>query len=485
MKPIEDGKLHVLSPSLLNTFDDSSAFGCQRRGWFKYVKGLPEPTTDAMTKGTHLHAMNEEYLKTGKLLLGTPEQTAWFNAGRHYLEGLVSDLVNDPTRTVTMLTEHPLPSDFTVYGVKVSDRSRCDVVIRGASPAIIDWKTTSDIEKYGKTPGQLAKDTQMLIYAMAFHPTAERVVLTHGQYQTKGRVRFHASEVELTRKELDDNYERVIFPLVETVRSVAAEKEVKNVKAVSDDRSDSRCRRCPHNAVCPTTQSSLSESLAMSIFNRIRQQNAAPAPQPETPAAPVAVLPPDAPKSDPAKAAEPVEGFSPVPPPRRNLIVNAPTSEPSPSADLAAEAPKPTPAPAPEPEKKRGPGRPPGAKNKPKEAPADATAAQFEAEVESRARGERAAAALNIQVPSKGDRVDALAEMLDRDIRFESVTVTYGLTINIGDYNSVRVDCSMTSRFSGDADAAYKATLAKVVGYVEAEAQKVQSAIAEKQSVKK
>ena len=75
--------------------------------------------------------------------------------------------------------------------------------------------------------------------------------------------------------------------------------------------------------------------------------------------------------------------------------------------------------------------------------------------------------------------------MLDRDIRFESVTVTYGLTINIGDYNSVRVDCSMTSRFSGDADAAYKATLAKVVGYVEAEAQKVQSAIAEKQSVKK
>ena len=70
-------------------------------------------------------------------------------------------------------------------------------------------------------------------------------------------------------------------------------------------------------------------------------------------------------------------------------------------------------------------------------------------------------------------------------VQHESVTVTYGLTINIGDFNSVRVDCSMTSRFSGDADAAYKATLAKVVGYVEAEAQKVQSAIAEKQSVKK
>ena len=37
---IRDGRLIQLSPSMLNSFDASSAFGCERRGWFKYVKGI-------------------------------------------------------------------------------------------------------------------------------------------------------------------------------------------------------------------------------------------------------------------------------------------------------------------------------------------------------------------------------------------------------------------------------------------------------------
>lgn len=476
-KSIENGKLQVLSPSLLNAFDSSAAFGCERRGWFKYVKGLPEPTTDAMTRGTHLHAMNEEYLKTGKILLGTPEQTAWFNAGRHYLDTLRARRDGYQGGSVVKgfwyATEEALPPDFRVYGVLVSPMSKCDVVTEAG---IIDWKTTSDIEKYGKTPGQLAKDVQMLIYAKAFHPTAEAVTLTHGQYQTKGRVKFHASSVELTRNELDTNYERVINPLVEKVKAVAA---VTDMNEVTPNRN--ACRTCPHSAVCPTEKA----SIIMSIFDRLKKSQlqaaavSAPAEKTTFVAVDGSILPPDAPPSKPELAAKPVEGFSQkesgfeaVPPPRRNLIVNAPTSEPSPSADLATEAPKPTPPPAPEPEKKRGPGRPPGAKNKPKDNPIGPS--DGEVREQKRKQAEISRAATKLAEMDLARRVVEADNAFVETIQFESVTVNYGLTLNLGNFNSVRFDVAMSAKGTNP-DATYDAVMARVRAKVTEEIEKIQA----------
>lgn len=501
MKSIQDGKLLQLSPSLLNTFDASSPYGCERRGWFKYVKGILEPTTESMTKGTHLHAMNEVYLRTGKLLLGTAEQTAWFNAGKHYLDRIrecagVFDGPGLPVRKFRYLVEASLPSDFRVYGIPVSSKSRCDVVI---TDGIIDWKTTSDIEKYGKTPGELAKDVQMLIYAQAFHSSAPAVTLAHGQYQTKGRAKFQLSSVELTRKELDTNYERVILPLVERVKSVAGENDVNNVTP-----NRNACRLCPHQAICPSEK----ESLIMSIFDRLKQSaKAEPKAEPKT--EPAAILPPDAPPSKPELAAKPVEGFSPVPSPRV-VVVNHPVDQsfegwgsgvaealapvreglnqniekirrqlvvdaPSPSADLehmpmkdilrsaeieaqkiiASGAVVP---PIPEPVK-RGPGRPPGAKNKPKAEPSKAL---------------EAPTGVTVSEPLVPGVVNA-ADF----IQFESVTVNYGLTLKLGDgksYEFVRLDCSMTAK-GRDPDATYSAVLEKVKANVSAEIERLRADI--------
>jgi hypothetical protein len=428
-----------------------------------------------MSRGTHLHAKNEEYLKTGKLLLGTPEQTAWFNAGRHFLDVLRTGFL--PENAVVGL-EAPLPSDFTVYGVKVSERSRCDVVTEAG---IIDWKTTSDIEKYGKTPGQIAKDTQMLIYAKAFHPTAEVVTLTHGQYQTKGRVKFHASSVELTRNDLDTNYERVINPLVEKVKAVAA---VTDVNEVTPNRN--ACRTCPHSAVCPTEKA----SIIMSIFDRLKKSQlqaaavSAPAEKTTFVAVDGSILPPDAPPSKPELAAKPVEGFSPVPPPRRevkNLIVDA---APSPSADLAhdvhdgvkttlvgrVEAEKVIVTderrePVTEPEKKRGPGRPPGAKNKPKDNPIGPSDGEVREQERKQAEISRAAAKLA--------EMDLARRVFD-PIVFESVTVNYGLTLNLGNFNSVRFDVAMSAKGTNP-DATYDAVMARVRAKVTEEIEKIQA----------
>lgn len=424
MKSIENGVIQRISPSMISAFDASSPFGCARRGWFKYVLGVKEPTTPEMTRGTHLHAMNETYLREGMRLLGTEEQTAWFNAGRPYLDTL--------PRTA-LRVEQPMPPGFTVEGIPVSEMSKCDVV---TEVGIIDWKTTSDIERYGKTPGQLATDVQMLIYAKAFHPEAPLVTLTHGQYQTKGKSLFRAVSVELTREELDKNYNKVIIPRVAAMREVAKATEA---KAVTPNRD--ACRRCPHQGICPPDK----ENPLMGIFNRMKQSN--------TPAPP-AVLPPDAPKSDPALAAKPVENFSPVPPPKKHMnIVDVPaqapagvpapaptapvTSEPSPSADLAPSEPK-----------KRGPGRPPGAKNKPKESP--------------------------VVGPLPAPSPPTVAER--GSVAFESVTVNYGLTLNLGNFNSARIDCAMTAKFSGNPDVAFAQVLERVKAQVEREIAKVQEA---------
>lgn len=456
MKSVENGVIQRISPSMINTFDaKDNPFGCERRGWFKYVAGIKEPTTEAMTQGTHLHAMNEEYLKTGKLLLGTPEQTAWFKAGLPFLEKM-----RDSHHK--FWCEAPL-FDFEILGVKVSEMSKCDFVGTEEDEQmdafgrdrlfrlgrIVDYKTTKSIEKYGKTPGQLAKDVQMLIYAKAFHPNADFVYLTHAQYQTTEPYIFRESTVELSRAELDDNYARVIIPKVERMKQLVREQEAAAVPANKNACFVGRSNQCPHYGTrCPVN---LEGNPLVSILDRFKKKAEVPAAPPAVAEAPKnSVLPPDAPKSDPALAAKPVEGFSPCPPPRKMNFEDVP-STPSPRADLEkspeppptapatpeakkAEAPAPS---APPTEEKRKPGRPPGAKNKPKVVDVSPTSEN---------------AKEHVSRPALYDEVPVF--------QFTEVTVNYGATVNVGNFNSLRVDVSITARHDGsDEEGAYQRTL--------------------------
>lgn len=418
MKPIENGIVQVISPSMLDAFDSSTAFGCERRGWFKYVAGIKEPQSDNMMLGEQLHSTIEKML-TGQPVGEVPSLVETLvKQSASWIAGIEKRIVG---------VEQPMPEGFTVRGIPVSPRSRCDAVTD--EPSIIDWKTTSDIEKYGKTPGQLAKNTQMLIYARAFHPDAEKVILRHGQFQTKGKPLFRVSEVTLDRKTLDSNFESITIPLVEKIRQVARETEA---RAVAANRN--ACRTCPHRGICPADK----ENPLMSIFAKFKQQTPAnPAAQP--------ITPPDAPKSDPTLAAKPIEGFQK--PATKHQFVDA--MEAAPVAPVVE-----APAPAPVVEEKRRPGRPPGSKNKPKVA---------------------TPAPISPAVTTGG------AEILEpsNEIQFESVTVSYGLTLKLGDgksYEFVRLDCSMTAK-GPDADATYEAVLEKVKANVSAEVETLQNAI--------
>lgn len=442
-KSVEDGSIKLLSPSMINKFDSTQPFGCLRRGWYRYVKGLDEPQTGNQELGEKLHALIEHRLKTGETPVVEHEAAGLYLAGQAMIESIAQ-------RTIIGV-ERALPRDFTVDGTPFSPMSKCDVVLMDG---IIDWKTSSDIRRYGKTERELATDTQMVLYALAFHPTAEAVKLAHGQFQTKGRKATNFVEVEVTDKHLASHRDNVIIPLIQKMKSAASESDVRKLP-----RNEKSCFNCAYKPHCPTAEG----EIIMSFFSKMKSS---------TEAAPQSVLPPDAPKSEPAKAAASVEGFSPVPAPRRNLIVEA---APSPSADLAHEAPKPTPPPAKTLEQilesdtvtpalaqavKRGRGRPPGAKNRPK--------------------GEPAAVQATVVVydPSNAMAAGASDHPTGQMI-IKSVTITKGYTVNVGAYNGVRFDVSMTAE---GADV-YDALKTAVDAALEAEVVKYQAEVDAKNKV--
>ena len=427
-KSVENGVINTLSPSMINKFDSAAPFGCERRWWFRYVKGLPEAQTGNQELGEKLHALLEARIGKRELSMVIPPEDDAYGL---YLAG--EPMVREIEKRTILSVEASL-LNFTLDGTKC--QGFVDVV---TSDGIIDWKTSSDIRRYGKSAADLATDTQMVIYALAMHPDLATVKLAHGQFQTKGNKRTDFVEVEVTQAHLASHRDKVIVPLIQKMKSAASEKEVSKL-----ERNPKSCFNCPHKTYCP------GETTVMSFFKKLN-----PAPAVEAAPAPVVqpVLPPDAPKSEPALAAKPVEGFSPIPAPRRQLI-----AEPAEIAKALDEAEKEIEAAAPsEIQKavvteaeapKRGRGRPPGAKNKPKE--------------------------------SAPEMQTGPVEFVTPGIpQCRSVTVTKGYTINLGNYNSARIEVSAS--FDGaDFDATFAAALAKVEASLEAEAAKYEAVANEK-----
>lgn len=174
----------------------------------------------------------------------------------------------------------------------------------------------------------------------------------------------------------------------------------------------------------------------MAVFDKFKKKS------PEG-AAPV--TPPDQPASSPAAASKPVEGFQAVPPPKNaapaddeeaallkqleaSRAKKAAAAEAAKAAAAEQAANEATGAEA-EAKKNKG-GRPPGAKNKPK--------------------------------PGEGGSGG------------DSVTVSYGVTMNVGDFNGVRIDASFTHKCEADElEETYEALLNLAKEKVEAEMHKV------------
>lgn len=471
-KSVESGVLKSISPSSINKFDASAPFGCQRRWWYRYVQGLDEPQSGNQFLGEALHARIEARLTGQEINTRTDSE-----ANGLYLAG--ETMIEDVAKRRIVAVEASVLG-YSLAGVKVV--GYCDVV---TEDGIIDWKTSSDIKRYGKTAEDLAVDTQMVMYARAFHPDLPSVKLAHGQFQTKGNKRTNWVECEVTSEALASHESKVIIPLVEEMKKAAALDDVSKLP-----RNEKSCFNCAYKSHCPTQEG----NTIMSFFKKMPQNTGIPVSSALVDAGDMAVksapiLPPDAPKSDPEKAAVPVEGFTAVPPPRRQLIadeqevktdlqkfdaaverieaqkqakeVMAAANAAAIEEDKAAMGITPDPTP-----KKRG--RPPGAKNKAKLSDMKV---------------------LNPVSEERAKEIDAeiVADMGPNPrevVTVKSVTVSKGFTVNLGSFNNVRFDVSVTGEGS-DLELVYSTLMGEIEERLNAEAAKYESEVDQKNKTMK
>lgn len=411
---VKAGVLVATSASAISSFDVRTTWGCKRRWWLEQVAGQKPPPDPSQAKGEAIHKQIEHYLFTKENKLGVEAL-----AGKHHIDSVAR------VGPVYQL-EQWIPDTFELSGVRV--RGRIDFQAKdteGLILGIYDWKTTSSIERYGKLPHQLSKDVQMLIYRAAARHMGCVDPLKMGlvYFGTKKR-ESEIVEAQVTNAQLDDGL-RDIHSTLSQMKVVASATDSEEVEP---DRS--KCdvgRGCPHKSHCMkgTTMASLLERM-----NALRAAPAAPAPAP-TPAPPpapvAAVLPPDAPASKPELASA-----RPAPAPTTQKQAEAVIASVEQGiADTLAQTPA-----AP----KRGPGRPPGSPNKPKvgtlleAAPAPTT------------------------VPT---------------MTVTEITLSHGMTINLGKFNSARVDVTLKASLSGGMDekAAREQLHAKVIEALDKEAE--------------
>jgi len=397
-----------LSASSLTTFDTDTGFGCKRRWFFKYVMKLPDPPGPGAELGGKLHkAIEMRWTDTPmqEILAPAKEFIAEVHAGGWHLE-------------VELKDDRLLPGfDFIGYIDAINPEKK---IIR-------DWKTMKTLQ-YAKPSMMLEKDLQMNLYAAAVADADEDITIEH---------------ISITTQK---PYQVLRTAAVSTpaIRQAAVQKalalgagmqqymSITDVKDTEPDRT--KCNFCPYKNNCPTGEKTM--NLLSSILNA--KPAAAPAPVAQPAAVPTGILPPEAPKA----AAEP---FQAVPPPRKTPPMPIPglrtpqrpftIQEPAPEVVLpppavVAVAP-PEPFTAAEVEiaapKKRG--RPPGSKST------------------------KAADTLPPGSTGTGGIAEAVAKHIidtaEARLTVRSITVTRSATVQVSQYEPMRVDVSVTADVAG------------------------------------
>lgn len=423
------------SASAIESFDDSSPFGCQRRWFFKSVLKVPEPPRDNLTLGTNLHSAVENFLIKGAPGEMTPEVQRLFHA-------IKAEVIRVRDEGFLAL-EHPI--DF-LMAPDVRIIGRIDV-LRKNGP--LDWKTSSDVGKYAPTPYKLARSTQMVTYArwqdmVTFdgNTIGAPTQVTHVYVQTKGTPVTQRIDAMMTPTLLTEGVSRVINIAREMKSALSLPNTPEGANDLRPDRS--KCRGntkmpCPYINICPVEKAAMSSAL-----DRLKARlNTAPMPSAQkavvdaVKAAPAtqAIVPPDAP------APAPVEKFMAVPPPKapaaKKLVIQEvvePAQEvlPASSASAATADASPATTAATTEAPKRGPGRPPGAKNKSK-------------------------AADNLPPGSTGTGgiAEAVAGISGDPLTFRTVTVTMTGKLNMGHFQSMDICVSQTADYRGDPETAF------------------------------
>ncbi len=306
--------IRKLSASQIESFDSNTTFGCERKWWFERVGGRAVAKDAALSLGDAVHQTLETFLRGGAqgglhdLVIGAP-------GALEYLIGLRKRVEHVEVNF----------DDLILAGVPIVGK----IDWTAANPEgreLGDHKTTSAIAKYAKTPGQLKSSVQMNIYAKRFYSKGLDISrLTQDFYQTRGPKKFDVVTVEYSKRENDSR----ILSIESTVEEMKKASELTKPEDLKPNLNACNIGYgCPHRDYCKRSGEFNMASLLEAFSPKVA----------ETPAA---VLPPDAPASQPALASSP--------PPASVVEKEIEAAV----AEQEVEAPK--------------AGRPKGAKNRPKE----------------------------------------------------------------------------------------------------------------------
>ena len=257
-KAVVDGELRYLSVSQVQTFDVEQDGGCPRKWHFDKVQGVKAPSTKAQDVGTEVHAQIEHYLKTGEDVLGPVARS-----GRHFIPASGSDLLVEAKfgpRTTLSLEAAGVPfvgfvDLLQARGEYIDELGETRAEGHNVVEAL-DWKTSSNVERYAKAPSALMRTVQMPGYGELVRQNVEgveRVRLSHVTFQTKGARLAKKSTVLVPVDAIAARWRKV----EETVREmihVARETDVGKVPANAES-----CKSfggCPYRApnLCPRSQ---------------------------------------------------------------------------------------------------------------------------------------------------------------------------------------------------------------------------------------
>lgn len=254
---------------------------CPRRWWFRRVCGLKEEETAAKTAGTESHALLEHTVTRGEDVLGPMESPArpflprpgepvfceWgFDdrprpAGQHWHPAGDSLLHVAGVPFVGFIDLwHATGTFIDSDGTRKSDPPD--------SAEVIDYKTTSSIQRNSKAGFMLPKTIQMAGYNAWIHarvPSAKWIRDSHVYIQTKGAPRAEKRTTLITVDSALEIWEKLSSPLVSVALHVSQES-VQSAVPHNPDDCESYGRQCSYFAVCTRK----GEKMSFNLVEKLR-----------------------------------------------------------------------------------------------------------------------------------------------------------------------------------------------------------------------
>lgn len=326
---------------------------CQRRWGYEYLDGIKPPPGPSAQLGSDIHSDLEVIVNTGVLPSTKSKRGRIANQGA----ALALELHRKGAKV-----EHKFDFEFggVVYGGFIDAHHYEDGEL-----LIVDWKTSSDPEKWGLTDETIRTNTQAVIYSMwgVTQYPVDRVHLHWHYLNTRAAVEAKPAQAILAKSEIASKFAELAHaPACEIskARSVAATELPQNFASCG------KYGGCPHIERChgtATPQERLKSLMSQALRAPGHIPKSLTTPDKDSKMSLLAML-------EEEEAAPETKVASNDPVPARSITDPVPTAEmppePAPTdagADAQAAAYEAAGQKLPP---KRGRGRPPGAKNKPK-----------------------------------------------------------------------------------------------------------------------